>query len=336
MIDTAFLEYQPGISQNQNTTVFPGVSKSVCGMEWLLLYLERLTPTQKCNTVHIPGNCSFKFSNICGLIPSVQQVTLPEIKVDNFNYSVELEVEVVMENIPLLVAETDILKIQKDHVNQPSKHTPIELTHTQSVASDNVCVDFTQNSKIPKIATETMCDVVGFSEGFLQESELSAGLEIDSEEPKEDHNNASWKRKKSKKRLRRRVRHRDTELKPLRKGKKQCNAFKNKRQPWISKGRHRRRVRHRDTELKKERKQCNASWKKRRKKSRFRGLIYEDRKLKEKVCVNYDKTDIVQQCSESWSRRKKKRHIQLKRQILEIVKVRSVKSQRQRYEIVKC
>ena len=52
--------------------------------------------------------------------------------------------------------------------------------------------------------------------------------------------------------------------------------------------------------------------------------------------MNYDKTDIVQQCSESWSRRKKKRHIQLKRQILEIVKVRSVKSQRQRYEIVKC
>ena len=93
-------------------------------MEWLLSYLETLTPNQKSNVVHTPGNSSFKFSHICRLIPSVQQVILPEILIDNFRHSIQ--VEVVTENIPLLLAETEVIK------HQETRKTPYNVNRNYS------------------------------------------------------------------------------------------------------------------------------------------------------------------------------------------------------------
>ena len=128
--------------------MFPGVSKSVCGMEWLLQYLETLTPSEKCSVVHKPGNCSFKFSHMCGLVSSVQQVRLSGITVNNYDYSVE--VEVVLENIPLLLAETDILK------SQESRNTDIYTDHPNITYSqrDEYSKDITYEKQIQDDITE--------------------------------------------------------------------------------------------------------------------------------------------------------------------------------------
>ena len=123
-IDAAFSDYTVGSSQTLNSMVFPSVSKSVCGMEWLLQYLETLTPNQKSNVVHTPGNCLFKFSHLCGLSSSVQQVILPEIMIDSFSYSVQ--VEVVTENIPLLLAEADVFKLKESRKTPCNVNTSID------------------------------------------------------------------------------------------------------------------------------------------------------------------------------------------------------------------
>ena len=93
-----------------NSHVFSGVSKSVCGMNWLLEYLETLTYKEKLLVKHKEGNCSFQFSHTGLLIPSVQQVSLSHIMINN-DYS--FEIEVVTENIPLLLAESEVKKVQK-------------------------------------------------------------------------------------------------------------------------------------------------------------------------------------------------------------------------------
>ena len=124
--------------------VFSGVSKSVCGMEWLLEYLKRLTSDEKLNVKHELGNCSYQFSHTGILIPSIQQVTLPQIMINNKNYC--LEIGVVAESIPLLLAESEVLKHQE--INKKSVHDiDKNINHTTAGFSAQKEIDLLENKE---------------------------------------------------------------------------------------------------------------------------------------------------------------------------------------------
>ena len=122
--------------KNDNSSmVFSEISKSVCGMEWFLEYLETLTSDEKLLVKHEEGNCSFQFSHTELLIPSVQQVMLPQIRIGNKNYN-SLEVAVVMENIPLLLAESEVKSLQEINKIFGHDRTSSEKNHTSCLFSN--------------------------------------------------------------------------------------------------------------------------------------------------------------------------------------------------------
>ena len=120
-------------------------------MNWLLNHLETLTPDQKSNVVHTPGNCVFYFAHINLLVSSVQQVLIPGIIIDHASYSVQ--VEVMSENIPLLLAETDIMTLT-DMSKTPTKTNTEMLIHI-----DNEELEVVDAENKSSITEETVhCD----------------------------------------------------------------------------------------------------------------------------------------------------------------------------------
>lgn len=117
-IDTDVLNRLSALSASQGSMVIPGLSRSVCGMNWLLEYIETMPPALKSTVVHTPSNGLFKLSHVCGIVYSVLQVTLPEVVIDNITCKVQ--VEVVNHNIPLLLARADLIELQET-VRSPYK-----------------------------------------------------------------------------------------------------------------------------------------------------------------------------------------------------------------------
>ena len=94
-----------------SSTIFSTeVSKSVCGLSWLKSHIESLSPHEKSMIRETPSSAVFNFRET-GQVASMKKVTIPLLKdVENHRNSVNIEVEVVHENIPLLLSRATLIK----------------------------------------------------------------------------------------------------------------------------------------------------------------------------------------------------------------------------------
>ena len=88
------------------------VSKSVCGLTWLLSYLKTLTPHEKSKVV-VDSTTSKIFSIMgSGRVSSLHTVTIPFLR--DGKKQISIEVEVVDRDIPLLVSRSALSKGRAD------------------------------------------------------------------------------------------------------------------------------------------------------------------------------------------------------------------------------
>ena len=83
------------------------VSKSVCGLPWLLSYLETLSPREKSKIVNTASSTDFNFREV-GRVKSFTKLTIPLLREDKKQISIE--VEVVERNIPLLLSRASLTR----------------------------------------------------------------------------------------------------------------------------------------------------------------------------------------------------------------------------------
>ena len=266
-------------SECHDSAVFSSVSKSVCGMDWLLKHIETLTPDQKSNVVHAPGNCLFNFLHSSTIISAVQQVTIPGIIIDNHSYSVQLEV--VSENIPLLLANTDIIKLQDTMRAQCNTSTDtdtdvevanieIEVLKVQSNITEETIYD-----DMLQINQSDLPDVVAKSNSYdtpKKRITTYKGRKISK------HEKQSWRRRK-----------------------KKTVTYMKKKECWKQE-----RLSRRKTKRVRNVKKDSESWRRKKEKTVTYVKKKECWKLEKRSQRKTKRVRYVKQEKESWRRRKKK------------------------------
>ena len=110
-IDTKQLErlHEDTCNNGYSSTIFStDVSKSVCGIDWLISYIESLSPREKSMVVDSPSDIVFNFRKT-GQVTSLKSVTIPLIMDRQLKKVASVKVEVVEMNIPLLLSRATLI-----------------------------------------------------------------------------------------------------------------------------------------------------------------------------------------------------------------------------------